>query len=82
MSDEGALLLFAVLIYCISYVIYIFGTLRAARSIHNQLIKSVLGTTLRCVMPMASLYYAYAHTIEGGLTLHLCPESSQDVLVI
>jgi hypothetical protein len=80
MTDEGALLLFAVLIYCTSYVIYVFGALRAARSIHNQLIKSVLGTTLRCVISMVS--FIYILTTEGGLTLHLYLESLQDVLVI
>ncbi|KAF8883986.1 P-loop containing nucleoside triphosphate hydrolase protein [Infundibulicybe gibba] len=38
------------IVYYISvyaYVVYIFGTLRASRSVHKQLIESVLGTTLR-----------------------------------
>ena len=61
-SSEGALLLFSVLIYCISYLIYIFGALRAAKSIHNQLIESVLGTTLRCGTPMGSLYHLYVYS--------------------
>ncbi|KAF9458727.1 P-loop containing nucleoside triphosphate hydrolase protein [Collybia nuda] len=43
----GSLLLFAVIIYCFSYVVYIFGAIRASRTIHKQLLESVLGTTLR-----------------------------------
>ncbi|KAJ7596700.1 hypothetical protein C8J56DRAFT_294246 [Mycena floridula] len=41
------LLGFAVAVYCGAYVIYMFGTIRASRSIHRNLIRSILGTTLR-----------------------------------
>ncbi|KAF8898485.1 hypothetical protein BD779DRAFT_1607278 [Infundibulicybe gibba] len=47
LSVYGILLLAAVIVYCSAYVVYIFGTLRASRSLHKQLIESVLGTTLR-----------------------------------
>ncbi|KAF5377185.1 hypothetical protein D9615_006331 [Tricholomella constricta] len=43
----GALLLVAVILYCTSFVIYIYGAIRASRSIHKQLLKSILSTTLR-----------------------------------
>ncbi|KAJ6611201.1 hypothetical protein B0H10DRAFT_2165893 [Mycena sp. CBHHK59/15] len=43
----GCILLFALVIYCASYSLYILGTVRASRTIHRQLIDSVLGTTLR-----------------------------------
>ncbi|KAF8058246.1 hypothetical protein FPV67DRAFT_1565726 [Lyophyllum atratum] len=46
-SSPGALLLFAVVLYCVSFVIYIYGAIRASRSIHKQLLESILGTTLR-----------------------------------
>ena len=35
------------LVYCAAYAVYIYGSIRASRSIHNQLSDSVLGTTLR-----------------------------------
>ncbi|KAG5728585.1 ATP-binding cassette transporter abc4 [Termitomyces sp. T112] len=41
------LLLLAVVLYCSSYLMYIYGVIRASRSIHAQLLSSVLGTTLR-----------------------------------
>ncbi len=34
-------------VYCTAYAVYIYGSIRASRSIHNQLSDSVLGTTLR-----------------------------------
>ncbi|KAE9397830.1 P-loop containing nucleoside triphosphate hydrolase protein [Gymnopus androsaceus JB14] len=41
------ILIFGVVAFCIGFVIYLFGALRASRSIHRQLVQSVLGTTLR-----------------------------------
>ncbi|KAE9391369.1 P-loop containing nucleoside triphosphate hydrolase protein [Gymnopus androsaceus JB14] len=41
------ILIFAAVTFCTGFVIYLFGTLRVSRSIHKQLVKSVLGTTLR-----------------------------------
>ncbi|THH12876.1 hypothetical protein EW146_g7283 [Bondarzewia mesenterica] len=41
------LLLFAIIVFSIGSGTYVFGTLRASRSIHRKLIQSVLGTTLR-----------------------------------
>ncbi|KAH8990840.1 hypothetical protein EDB92DRAFT_1935217 [Lactarius akahatsu] len=43
----GLILLVAVFSYTIGSGVYTFGTLRASRSIHQKLIESVLGTTLR-----------------------------------
>ena len=38
--------------------VYVFGALRASRSIHRKLIESILGTTLRCISkcPSTGLY--------------------------
>ncbi|KAF5384757.1 hypothetical protein D9757_006267 [Collybiopsis confluens] len=41
------LLAIQVAIYTLGIFVYIFGTIRASRSIHKQLIASILGTTLR-----------------------------------
>ncbi|KAI9509765.1 hypothetical protein F5148DRAFT_1275094 [Russula earlei] len=43
----GLLLLGAVICYVIGSGVYVFGSLRASRSIHRQLIEAVLGTSLR-----------------------------------
>ena len=45
----GFMLLAMVVSFTMGYGVYVFGTLRASRSIHQKLIESVLGTTLRCV---------------------------------
>jgi ABC-type multidrug transport system fused ATPase/permease subunit len=34
-------------VYCGAYAVYIYGSIRASRSIHNKLSDSVLGATLR-----------------------------------
>ncbi|EMD39557.1 hypothetical protein CERSUDRAFT_111872 [Gelatoporia subvermispora B] len=43
----SVLLLFVVVVYGLGYVVFIYGSLRASRSIHRDLVASVLGTTLR-----------------------------------
>ena len=40
-------LLFGITFYCTSYVIYLFGVVRASRSIHKTLVGSILSATLR-----------------------------------
>ncbi|KXN81115.1 ATP-binding cassette transporter abc4 [Leucoagaricus sp. SymC.cos] len=42
-----ALLFAAVAFYMFSFTVYIFGVIRASRQLHQQLVQSVLGTTLR-----------------------------------
>ena len=49
LSVYGVMVLGALISYVAGYCVYIFGGLRASRSIHRQLIEAVLGTTLRCV---------------------------------
>jgi hypothetical protein len=49
LTAYGIMLLAAVIAYGSGSAIYIFGTVRASRSIHTQLIEAILGTTLRCV---------------------------------
>ncbi|KAJ6519437.1 hypothetical protein C8R45DRAFT_1066135 [Mycena sanguinolenta] len=41
------LLLIGVILYAVSFIFYTLGVFRASKSIHKQLIESVLGTTLR-----------------------------------
>ncbi|PBK89773.1 P-loop containing nucleoside triphosphate hydrolase protein [Armillaria gallica] len=43
----SSLLLLGFALHAISYVVYVFGTIRASRSIHKRLMVSILGTTLR-----------------------------------
>ncbi|KZT06271.1 P-loop containing nucleoside triphosphate hydrolase protein [Laetiporus sulphureus 93-53] len=47
LSVYALLLLGSSALYCIGYIFYIYGALRASRFIHSTLISSVLGTTLR-----------------------------------
>ncbi|GBE88702.1 ATP-binding cassette transporter abc4 [Sparassis crispa] len=47
MSSYSLLVLANVAAYSISYVVFLYGTLRAARIIHKRLMNSVLGATLR-----------------------------------
>ncbi|KAJ6574743.1 P-loop containing nucleoside triphosphate hydrolase protein [Mycena capillaripes] len=44
------LLLIAITIYALSFILYTHGVFRASKSIHKQLVESVLGTTLRPVL--------------------------------
>jgi hypothetical protein len=43
----GGILLATLVIYSCSYLIYLFGMVRASTIIHTKLIQSILGTTLR-----------------------------------
>ena len=43
----NVMLIVGILFYCSSYVVYLFGVLRASRSMHATLIRSVLSATLR-----------------------------------
>ncbi|EJD51853.1 ATP-binding cassette transporter [Auricularia subglabra TFB-10046 SS5] len=43
----AGLLLTGSIVYSIAYVTFVFGSLRASRSIHNRLVEAILGTTLR-----------------------------------
>ncbi|KAJ7472355.1 hypothetical protein B0H11DRAFT_1867129 [Mycena galericulata] len=47
LSRYGVILVFALALYCGSYLLYMLGIIRASRTIHRQLIESVLGTTMR-----------------------------------
>ncbi|KAK0480768.1 hypothetical protein IW261DRAFT_1474488 [Armillaria novae-zelandiae] len=47
MSTLGLLLLGALLFYMVAYVLFVFGGIRASRTINQKLIESILGTTLR-----------------------------------
>lgn len=43
----GILLLIGIIVYTGGYTIFLFGSISASRQIHEKLITSILGTTLR-----------------------------------
>ena len=43
----AALLVVCMVVYSIGYGTFVFGSIRASRSIHNRLVGSILGTTFR-----------------------------------
>jgi hypothetical protein len=45
----GLILLAMVISYTTGSGVFMFGSIRASRTIHRKLIESVLGTTLRCI---------------------------------
>lgn len=47
LSVYNIMLTFGIICYCSSYVVYLFGVLRASRSMHATLVRSVLSATLR-----------------------------------
>jgi ABC-type multidrug transport system fused ATPase/permease subunit len=47
LAGYASLLVAGSIVYSIAYAAFVFGALRASRSIHNKLIDSILGTTLR-----------------------------------
>ncbi|KAK0459012.1 uncharacterized protein EV420DRAFT_1642713 [Desarmillaria tabescens] len=48
----SSLLLLGFVLHAITYVVYVFGTIRASRSIHKRLMASILSTTLRYLTPV------------------------------
>lgn len=48
-----------------SYLIYVFGSLRAAKVIHSTLMSSVLGTTLRYASPTKLDYFDANNRVDG-----------------
>ncbi|TFY70118.1 hypothetical protein EVJ58_g61 [Rhodofomes roseus] len=61
LAGYGILLLCSATTYCIGYMVYVYGALRASRSIHVSLVQSVLGTTLR-------LRVLTTITVDGPIT--------------
>ena len=70
------MLLAIVVSYTTGSGVYVFGALRASRSIHQKLIGSVLGTTLRCASNYLDIAYADRFFFAGGWTRLQHPESS------
>ncbi|KAI0791665.1 P-loop containing nucleoside triphosphate hydrolase protein [Abortiporus biennis] len=58
--------LIAITLYCISFAVYLYGTLRAARTIHRLLITSVLSSTLRWLdkTPVSRIIARCTHDIQ------------------
>ena len=76
LSVYGFMLLAIVVIYTIGFGVYVFGSLRASRSIHQKLIDSVLGTTLRFVSICLATHQCCKLFFVGGWTRPQHPESS------
>ncbi|CDO77193.1 hypothetical protein BN946_scf184747.g6 [Trametes cinnabarina] len=47
LSVYNAMLIIGIVMYCLSFLVYLYGSLRASRDIHNTLLQSVLHSTLR-----------------------------------
>ncbi|TFY61104.1 hypothetical protein EVG20_g7183 [Dentipellis fragilis] len=70
------LALISVIIYSSAFVVYVFGSLRASRSIHRRLIESILGTTLRWLdtTPTSRVITRCTQdirTIDGNISMYL-----------
>ncbi|KAI0052513.1 P-loop containing nucleoside triphosphate hydrolase protein [Auriscalpium vulgare] len=74
----------AITAYNISDVVYVFGSLRASKSIHRRLMQSVLGTTLRwldttptsrviarCTQDIRALDGPVANTLSGVMSMSI-----------
>jgi len=72
----GFMLLAIVVSYTTGSGVYVFGVLRASRSIHQKLIESVLGTTLRFVSICLATDQCCKLFFVGGWTRPQRPESS------
>lgn len=71
-------MLFGVVLYAVAFAVFVYGNVRASRSIHQQLIESVLGTTLRYLSSYStSVLEPISHHL-GGSTLPRRRASSQD----
>ncbi|KZT67108.1 multidrug resistance-associated ABC transporter [Daedalea quercina L-15889] len=47
LGGYGSIMIISVLFYATAFYVYTYGSIRASRTIHNELISSILGTTLR-----------------------------------
>ncbi|KAJ7868848.1 P-loop containing nucleoside triphosphate hydrolase protein, partial [Mycena leptocephala] len=68
-THVGCILLFALALYCGSYLLYMLGIIRASRTIHRQLIESVLGTTLSALIFCAQDIRAIDNSVSRALWL-------------
>lgn len=64
--------------YAVAYAIWVIGSIKASERIHQLLVTSVLGTTLRYVVRLALPTSTHFTLHADGLTRPLSPESSQD----
>ena len=57
--------------YTIGYIIFVYGALRASRTIHRDLVTSVLGTTLRWLdkTPTSRIITRCTQDIQAGMVL-------------
>lgn len=67
------MLVVALTAYIVGYVFFVYGALRASRSIHKGLVKSVLGTTLRWLdqTPTSRIITRCTQDIQAGLYILL-----------
>ncbi|KAG6822224.1 hypothetical protein H0H92_014741, partial [Tricholoma furcatifolium] len=81
------LLIISVVLYCAVYVAYIYGIIRASRTIHSQLLSSVLGTTLRWldVTPTSRVIARCTEdirTVDGTISMALWGLSEVTVVML
>ena len=67
--EYAGLLAFATFVSSIATSVYMFGGLRASRTIHRRLISSVLGTTLRWLdsTPVARVIARCTQDMQSGV---------------
>jgi len=47
LTTYGVIVVSGMIVYSAGFAVYVFGSIRASRKIHNMLLDAILGTTLR-----------------------------------
>ncbi|KAJ7033733.1 multidrug resistance-associated ABC transporter [Mycena alexandri] len=76
----SSLLLAGLIVYSVSYIYYTFGSFRASRTIHRQLVESVMGTTLRWLDSTPTSRIIARSTVDISAVDNWIPEVLQSVL--
>ena len=56
----NGILVIGITMYCTSFLVYLYGALRASRSLHKTLVQSVLSATLRYVPVFRNFWPRFA----------------------
>lgn len=72
------MLVVVLITYITGYAVFVYGTLRASRTLHRGLVMSVLGTTLRWLdkTPVSRIIARCTQDIQAGKTLSLLPSTT------
>ncbi|KAF7315751.1 ATP-binding cassette transporter [Mycena indigotica] len=78
----GIILAVSFILFAITYVFYVLGSFRASRSLHKQLIDSILGTTLRWLDTTPVSRIIARCTVDIGAVDNFLAEALRAVLTI